>query len=219
MNKSLFAFALFLIVSVFHTSILNAQLEFPEDKVNWTFTVEQNGDEATIVGTITMIEHWHIYAVHIPEGSFTIPTDVVLNKSANFKKVGKVIEPKPHFEHDDLADEDLYYHSNTIKLKQKIKILGDRDFIIKGVFSFQTCDDTHCLPPFETEFEVSLKGVEKENLEIAKKLDFSSIDGDETEDKDGTTYVKVNEEWYKVPAGNSKTFYKKYLSLGGKYEK
>ena len=120
MRKSLFAFALFLIVSIFHTTTLNAQLEFPEDKVNWTFTVEQNGDEATIVGTITMIEHWHIYAVHIPEGSFTIPTDVVLNKSANFKKVGKVIEPKPHFEHDDLADEDLYYHSNTIKLKQQL---------------------------------------------------------------------------------------------------
>src|SRR3989338_1880944 len=125
----------------------HAQLEFPEDKVKWKFTVEQEGDEATIIGTITMVEHWHIYAANLPEGAFAIPTTIDLKKSSDFKAVGGVIEPKPIFEHDDLADEDLYYHSRTIKMKRKIKILGEKDFVLTGTFGFQTCDDTHCLPP------------------------------------------------------------------------
>lgn len=138
---------------------LYGQLEFPEDKVSWKFTIEQNGDEATIIGKITMVNHWHIYAANLPEGNMAIPSSIVLTKSDKFKTVGGVIEPKPIFMHDELADEDLYYHSNTVIMKRKIKVLSEEDFTIKGVFSFQTCDDTHCLPPYDAEFAVKVKGV------------------------------------------------------------
>ncbi len=144
----------------------SAQLEFPEDKVSWSFSVEQNGDEATVIGKITMVKHWHIYAVYLPKGSFLIPTKVDLTPSSNFQLVGKLIEPKPIFEHDDIADEDLMYHSNTVFLKQKIKITSEKDFTLKGKFSFQTCDDTHCLPPHEVDFSVKVKGVKAEISDI-----------------------------------------------------
>ena len=140
----------------------SAQLEFPEDKVSWKFTVEQKGDEATIIGTITMVEHWHIYAANLPKGNMAIPTGIELKKTDKFQIVGGVIEPKPIFVHDELADEDLYYHSNTIKMKRKIKVLSEDDFTLNGVFSFQTCDDSHCLPPYEAEFTVKIKGVKQE---------------------------------------------------------
>ncbi len=136
-----------------------SQLEFPEDKVNWKFTLEQDGEDAVVVGTITMVEHWHIYAANLPEGVFVIPTTVDLEKSSKFKTVGGVIEPEPIFEHDEVADEDLYYHSHTIKLKRKIKVLSEDDFTLKGTFGFQTCDDTHCLPPHTAEFSLKVKGV------------------------------------------------------------
>lgn len=209
-------------VFVLLSSYSGAQLEFPEDKVSWKFTVEQKGDEATVIGTITMDQHWHIYAAHLPQGSFLIPTNVKLEASSNFKKVGKLEEPKPVFEHDELTDEDLYYHSNTIKLKQKIKVLSEEDFTIKGVFSFQTCDDSHCLPPYEAEFSVKLKGVEKGNSEEEQEsgdaFSFVEEKGDEAKDDEGNSYVKVEGEWYKVPEGNSTGFYKKYIKLGGKHE-
>ena len=203
---------------------LNAQLEFPEEKVNWKFTAIQNGEDVTIVGTITMVEHWHIYAAHIPAGSFTLPSTVDLTESSNFKTIGDVTEPKPHFEHDELADEDLYYHSNTVVFKQKIKVLSEKDFVLKGVFGFQTCDDTHCLPPHEADFEVKIKGANKEASVEESKLtalekNFASIYDDEAKDKEGASFVKVNDAWHKVPEGNSNAFYKKYLSLGGNDEK
>ncbi len=197
----------------------NAQLEFPEDKVHWKFTVEQDGEDATVVGTITMEEHWHVYAAHLPEGSYLIPSTIKLESSNKFKLVGKITEPKPIFEHDELTGDDLYYHSNTVKLKQKIKVLSDKDFTIKGTFTFQTCDDTHCLPPHDAEFTVKVKGVEEEgDDEEESALEFVEENGDEAKDKEGNIYVKVDNEWYKVPEGNSVAFYKKYLTLGGQHE-
>ena len=127
MNIRFLSLILLLTVVIFSKGA-SAQLEFPEDKVSWSFSVEQNGDEATVIGKITMVKHWHIYAVYLPKGSFLIPTKVDLTPSSNFQLVGKLIEPKPIFEHDDIADEDLMYHSNTVFLKQKIKITGSKDF-------------------------------------------------------------------------------------------
>lgn len=152
------------------TLISFGQLEFPEDKVHWKFTVEQNGEEATIVGTITMEEHWHIYAANLPKGSYLIPSVIKLTPNASFKDLGGTLEPKPIFEHDEATDEDLYYHSNTVKLRKKIKILSEKDFTIKGIFTFQTCDDTHCLPPYDAEFTVKVKG-HKTDAEVEMPVD------------------------------------------------
>lgn len=175
MNIRFLSLVLLLTVSVFSKNT-TAQLEFPEDKVSWSFSVEQNGDEATVIGKITMVKHWHIYAAYLPKGSYLIPTNVELTPSSNFQLVGKLIEPKPILEHDEITNEDLLYHSNTIYLKQKIKITSEKDFTLKGKFSFQTCDDSHCLPPHETDFTVKVKGVETE------------ISGEETQ----TTDVEKN---------------------------
>lgn len=144
--------------SLLITVFAQAQIEFPEDKVKWKFSVEQKGCEAYIVAKVTMVTNWHIYAANLPKGAFSIPTKIALNKTKDFEVVGKVTEPKPHFEHDEEADEDIYTHSGTVLLKQKINILTDKDFKVSGVFSFQTCDDTHCLPPHEAPFTVTVKG-------------------------------------------------------------
>lgn len=179
-----------------------AQLEFPEDKVSWSFSVQQNGDEATIIGKITMVEHWHIYAANLPEDNMAIPTEIELTASDKYKAIGGVIEPKPIFEHDELADEDLYYHSNTVLLKRKIKVLSDKDFEIKGVFSFQTCDDTHCLPPHYADFTVKVKGVKanvEEELINQEELD-EEIEPVVDENEEELSNDEVNEDNESVSA-------------------
>ena len=193
------------------------QIEYPEDKVSWKFTVEQDGEDAYIVGTITMVEHWHIYAANLPEGAFSIPTEINLKPNKNYKTVGGVKEPKPIFEHDEMAGEDLYYHSNMVKLKRKIKVLSEEDFTIEGTFSFQTCDDDHCLPPHFADISVKVKGVQPK--EEAPEDLFENAEGDEVTNEDGQVYVKVGGEWHPVPEGNSVGFYKKYIALRGKDEK
>lgn len=148
---------------------VNAQIEFPEDKVSWEFSLEQNGCDAIIVGKITCVEHWHIYAANLPEGSFLLATEIEPEKSSNYDIIGKVIEPKPEFYHDEAADEDIYQHSHTVTLKRKIKVLSKKDFTLKGRFSFQTCDETHCLPPYDAEFTLKVKGCGDEKIETVEE--------------------------------------------------
>jgi thiol:disulfide interchange protein len=153
---------LILLLTVITT--VNAQVNFAEDKVNWKFSVEQNACDVTIIGKITIKEHWHVYAANLPEGSWLIPVEVEPEESPNYSLVGNVIEPKPEFYVDDITKDEIYQHSKTIILKRKIKILSDKDFTLKGRFSFQTCkeevDDeaAFCLPPYDTDFSIKVKG-------------------------------------------------------------
>jgi thiol:disulfide interchange protein DsbD len=134
--------------------------EDPLDKVSWEFAIEQNGCEATIIGTATIVNHWHVYAANLPEGSFTLPTELIIEDSPNYKKIGGVKEPKPEIIHDEILNEDLYLHSGTIQFKQKIKIISSKNFTLKGSYSFQTCDETHCLPPYDDNFQLKVTGCE-----------------------------------------------------------
>ena len=142
---------LLLLLLVSAAKVSYGQIEYPEDKVSWKVTVEQNGEDAYIVGTITMVEH------------------------------------------------------------------SEKDFTINGSFSFQTCDDDHCLPPHSADFTVNVKGVEPKE-EVPEDL-FENAKGDEVTDAEGNVFVKVNDKWHQVPEGNSKEFYKKYVELAGRDEK
>lgn len=156
--------AFLLFVSIVTLSLSNwgiGQIEFPEDKAKWKFSIEQGKDcEATVIAEVTIANHWHINALILPQGSFGIATQFKLAKSKDYQLVGGVIEPKPIQRHDDASDEDLAYHEGKIKLKQKIKILNPKDFEIKGTFMFQPCDENHCLAPYEGKFTLKAKGCE-----------------------------------------------------------
>jgi thiol:disulfide interchange protein DsbD len=169
----------------------NAQVEFPEDKVSWKFSLEQDGCEATIVVKVTCVEHWHVYAANLPASSFLLPTEVEPDKSSNYEVIGKVIEPKPEFYHDEAADEDIYQHSNTFTLKRNIKITSAEDFTLKGRFSFQTCDESHCLPPYDTDFSLKVKGCGKEEKKGAV---FEAVEGVEA-DANGLEFPEDKVNW------------------------
>ncbi|MFN5416161.1 MAG: protein-disulfide reductase DsbD domain-containing protein [Flavobacteriia bacterium] len=199
-----------------------SQIELAEDKVSWSFSVEQNGDEAFVIGKIRVVEHWHINAAKLPAGSFSVPTTIVLKKTPNFELVGSLIEPKPIEKYDKYADENLIYHEGTVIFKQKIKIKSEKDFELNGTFSFQTCNDVKCLPNHSANFKVKVKGVKAEDIaNDQKKLisEFTKVTNDEATHKNGSSYVLVNGKWNEVPKGNSVAFYKKYLILTQKDEK
>lgn len=156
-QRNLLSFLLFL---AFTSSYLStqAQIELPEDKVNWSFSIEQNGCEATVIAKIKVVEHWHINATKLPKGSFGFPTSFELKSTPNFKTVGGVVEPKPIEKYDDLADENLAYHEGSFQLKRKIKVTSEKDFELTGTFAFQTCNDVKCLPDHTVTFKLKVKG-------------------------------------------------------------
>lgn len=201
--------------------VTRAQMERPQDMVKWDFTVEQKGCEATIIGKIKIVDHWHINALKLPKGSFSYATLVEFKKSADYKLIGGVSEPKPIQVHDELVDEDLVYHEGSVVFKQKIQVLSDKDFEINGTFGFQTCNEVRCLPFFTTDIKVKVKACSaSENADAQKKLvsEFTKINKDVATHKNGATYVLVYGQWNEVPQGNSAEFYKKYLTITRKDE-
>lgn len=184
-----------IILSLFFTYQSSIAQIDPLEKVSWEFSVEQTNCEAYIIGKATIVDKWHIYAAHLPEGGFALPTVMELEKSDNYEIVGKLLEPKPEKVHDEILNEDLYLHSGTIAFKQKIKILSNKKFKIKGTYSFQTCDDIQCLPPYDDVFEVKVKGCkldgESNNSEMSFVLN-ETVNTDSTEEE-VTTGITENE--------------------------
>ena len=56
--------------------------------------------------------------------------------------------------------ENLQFQENYINTQD--------NFTIKGFFTFQTCDDKHCLPPYDGPFELNIKGCEFEKFEVTE---------------------------------------------------
>lgn len=140
-----------------------AQIELPEDKVKWKFRTEQKGCEATVIAEVTIVPHWHINSIILPKGTFGYATKFELAKSPDYQLVGGVSEPKPIQRHDEEADEDLSYHEGKIVFRQKIKVMSLKDFVLKGNYSFQPCDESHCLAPYDGTFSLKIAGCAQES--------------------------------------------------------
>ncbi len=191
-----------------------SQVEFPEDKVKWKFSVEQNDQcQATIVAEVSIVPDWEINALFLPKGSFGIPTTFEAISSKEFKLVGKQTEPKPILHHDDEADEDQAYHVGKIKFKQKIEILSNKDFKIKIKYGYQTCKiNSYCLPPFEATATVNVKACADGTVQVEETEDENTAqtpvitDKDENDKEKTTTVVKEENKSVKpVVAKKDKT--------------
>lgn len=166
-----------------YTAVGFSQMVMPEDVVDWEFRVEQKGEDATVIGKLKMREGWHINATNLPANNFGIATKFELHKSKNYKLVGKVTEPKPIEEYDELAGEDLRYHIGTIEIKQKIKVLSEKDFTLSFDFEYQPCDSVACLFPYEDVFTVKVKGFKPTVSEdTSVSSDNAAIDVESTEE-------------------------------------
>ena len=171
-----------------------SQVEFPEDKVKWKFSVEQNDQcQATIVAEVSIVPDWEINALFLPKGSFGIATTFEVMPSKEFKLVGKQTEPKPILHHDEEADEDQAYHVGKVKFKQKIEILSAKDFKIKIKYGYQTCKiNSYCLQPFESSETILVKTCKNAD----GKIELQPVDdhsGENTSSIEPTTQTNDNQ--------------------------
>ena len=149
---------LFLSISVFgqdHHAVDPTEPEF-------SFYVEQNGCEASLVVKATLAPHNHIYSMrHDPAKADETgtPTEIRFMDSPSFSKIGSVKERQPLKIIDD-AGENLWFE-NKSTWKQKIKINSSNDFVISGDIYYQVCTNKGCLPPTEKKFTINVKGCEE----------------------------------------------------------
>lgn len=181
------------VIALFLTQmfVVFGQMEMPEDKADWKIYIEQNGCDATIIAKIKVIEHWHINPTELPAESFLMPTTFSPRKSANFKIIGKVIEPKPVQKFDKESNETVYYHEGSFTLKQKIKVLSDTDFTLVLDFGFQPCDSVKCLMPYDEEVSLQVKGCQSATSEAnnTPEEDEGLVSDELSDDFDTSTIV------------------------------
>ncbi len=157
--KKFFLLAAIVSIFSFHFSICQAQMLDPA-KVSCSVK-ETSATEAELVITVKLDAGWHMYSQHTDENG-PIATSFEFTKSKDYALVGKVSEPKPHEENDPLFGCVVKSFEGTVVFRQKIKRLSQTDFTVKGVISYQLCNNGSCIPPEDHDITFKVKGASGE---------------------------------------------------------
>jgi len=133
-----------------------------QDPAKWTFSVKDLNDSVSELVFSAKIESgWHLYSQHTdPNGP--LPTVFEFTPSKDYKLIGRVGEsPKPHEEYDKDFGCTVRSFSDKVTFRQKIQRRVTKDIAVKGVFSYQMCNNGSCIAPDERDFEFKVKGAAK----------------------------------------------------------
>ena len=130
--------------------------------VKWTFSVEEKGNEATLIFKANIEEGWHIYSQFTPDGG-PLPTVFTFEEKGCYKLEGKVSEPRPHEEFDSTFGVKVLTIDGQPAFTQKIK-LTEGPCIIKGRIDGQVCKEVCIMFGSDFTFEAGkslVKGASK----------------------------------------------------------
>ena len=139
------------------------------DPVKWKYTVkETSATEAELVFTAQLDAGWHLYSQYTsPDGPLAIV--FTFEESKDYERVGKVMEPKPHEEMDDIFKCIVKSFSGKVVFRQKVKRISDKDFTVKGTVSYQLCNDGSCIAPEDHDFSFKVPGAKANDVSAAVK--------------------------------------------------
>lgn len=140
------------------------------DPVKWKYSVkETSATEAVLVFTATLDAGWHLYSQYTdPNGPLAI--EFTFAESGDYARIGKVQEPKPHEEMDDIFQCVVKSFSGTVTFRQKVKRISDKDFTVKGTVSYQLCNDGSCIAPEDHDFSFKVPGAKAEAAVAAAEV-------------------------------------------------
>ena len=127
------------------------------DPAKRSFSVKETSpNEAELIVTVKLDKGWHMYSQHT-DANGPLPTVFEFTPSSDYQLVGKVAEPKPHEEMDPLFGCVVKSFEGTVVFRQKIKRLSDKDFTVKGLLSYQLCNDGSCIAPEDHDMVFKVK--------------------------------------------------------------
>ncbi|MCK9618399.1 MAG: thioredoxin family protein [Lentimicrobiaceae bacterium] len=128
--------------------------------VTWSFQQKKISDTETELIFIASIERsWHLYSQFIPAEDGPEPTSFNFETSKDYQLEGRVAEPKPTEEYDPNFKMNLKFFSGKTVFRQKIKMLSEKPFQVKGYVHFMSCDNSKCTPPEDIDFVFNLPGI------------------------------------------------------------
>ena len=182
-RKSLFIKTFIVFVLLLTSFFSRAQVLEP---VKWSFETKiLNDTEAELLLTAKIDKTWHLYSQHLPEDG-PVATSFTFEKSKNYKLLGKVVEPKGKKEYDKNFEMEVTYFADKAIFRQKIQMLTNQAFEIKGELEFMCCDDSRCLPPSVVDFVFKLPGAKGEVQALAEENLEEEIDTANTINVDKT---------------------------------
>lgn len=114
--------------------------------VKWNLDQKPAGKgEIDLVFKAKIEPGWHLYSTDLPGGgpiktTFTFTTD-----KSNYQTVGGITEKTTSTkEHDKIFNMDLAFFSKEAIFVQKIKLLSNQSFELKGTIEYQSCNDETC---------------------------------------------------------------------------
>lgn len=136
----------------------------PNDIVQWKFEAKKINDYTyDIIGTATITQpDFHIWTLN-PGGKDgeiqmeLIPTTIKVSKNPDIKIVGKTKAQGKAVEKKDELMGTIRYYEGSAKYTQRIE--AKKNTTVKGVATFQACNESGCLPPADLPFEVKITGV------------------------------------------------------------
>jgi len=139
----------------------NFSLQAQTDPVKFTYkTVKINDSVAELQFLATIQNGWHFYSQTKEANCIEIPASFNFDKSANFKRIGKVKEPKPSTEFDEMFNCTSRFFTTKAVFKQKVQVLTNESFTITGKVEGQACIEGRCTP-IEEKFSFTIKGFDK----------------------------------------------------------
>ena len=126
-------------------------------QAKWDFKTKKINDSISELQLkVKLGDGWHIYSQYT-KGT-ELPIVFEFEKSNNYQRIGKVIEPKAIAEYDKYAKDTTKHFGGTVLFRQKIKVRSEKDFKVKGNVNFQLCEKGSCIPPEDVAFSFDVKG-------------------------------------------------------------
>lgn len=141
------------------------------DPVKWKYSVKETSPtEAELLFTAQLDAGWHLYSQYTsPDGPLAI--EFTFEESNDYERVGKVMEPKPHEEMDDIFNCIVKSFSGKVVFRQKVKRISDKDFTVKGTVAYQLCNDGSCIAPEDHDFSFKVPGAKPEEAPVAESVE------------------------------------------------
>ncbi len=159
----------FLVVLIAFLSFYNSFSQI--QPVKWSIETEKISDtEYNLIYRASIQKSWHLYSQNLPEGG-AIPTEFIydsIQKTEQFKLIGKAIESESITKFDKVFEMDLTYFDGEATFTQRIEIIDPELEAIESEISFQACDDELCI--FDSEI-VTFNLVDNDSLEVIAEID------------------------------------------------
>ena len=146
-----------LIIAFWAICVTILALQAQESPVKWTYTTTKINDSVAELQFKANIQpEWHLYAQKKGEGQIELPMVFNFTASPQYERIGKVSEPTPQSEYDDLLDARSNFYTKQVIFKQRVKVKDSEPFTIKGKLEGQACKEGRCTP-VEEKFSFELK--------------------------------------------------------------